>query len=250
MKLEGQTALVTGGSRSIGRAIALGLAREGANVAINYRQDDCAAMEVVRAIEALGRRGLAVRADVSRGPEVEQMVAEVEGQLGGISLLVCNAGVQKRIEFLDFPEADWDWIIRTNLKGPFLVGQAVARRMKERGRGKIINVASEVVGFPAPRMSAYCVSKAGVGMLTKCMALELAPFGIRVNALAPGLTRTDINRKDLDDEGFLKARLARIPLGRVMDPEELVPAALFLASSDSDHMTGQTLQIDGGRGIS
>jgi NAD(P)-dependent dehydrogenase (short-subunit alcohol dehydrogenase family) len=118
-----------------------------------------------------------------------------------------------------------------------------------RGRGKIINIASEAGGFPAQRMTPYCVSKAGVIMLTKCMALELAQYGIRVNALAPGLTRTDINRKDLEDEAFLKMRLARIPLGRVLNPEDLVGAAIFLASADSDMMTGMTLQVDGGRGI-
>jgi NAD(P)-dependent dehydrogenase (short-subunit alcohol dehydrogenase family) len=249
VRLAGHIALVTGGSRNIGRAIALGFAREGADVAVNYRQDAAAAQAVVEAIRGLGRQARAVRADVSQAGEVAAMVADVEGALGPITLLVCNAGVQKRIDFLDFPEADWDWIIRTNLTGPFLVGQAVARRMKERRRGKIINVSSEVVGFPAPRMSAYSVSKAGVAMLTKCMALELAPFGIRVNALAPGLTRTDLNRKDLEDEAFLKMRLSRIPLGRVMEPEELVAAAIFLAAADSDHMTGQTLQVDGGRGI-
>jgi NAD(P)-dependent dehydrogenase (short-subunit alcohol dehydrogenase family) len=140
-------------------------------------------------------------------------------------------------------------MVDTNLKGCFLVGQAVARRMKERGHGKIINVSSEAAGFPAQRATAYCVSKAGVAMLTKCMALELAQYGIRVNALAPGLTRTDLNSKDLDDEAFYKMRVARIPLGRVLSPEDLVGAAVFLASADSDSMTGQTLQVDGGRGI-
>lgn len=249
MRLQGAVALVTGGSRSIGRAIAIGLARAGAEVAINYRQDEVAAAAAVAEIEALGRRGLAVRADVSSAAQVEAMVETVESRLGPIDVLVCNAGVQKRIEFLELPEADWEWILRTNVTGPFLVGQAVARRMKPRRRGKIINVSSEAAGFPAPRMSAYCVSKAGVSMLTKCMALELAPFGIRVNALAPGLTRTDLNRRDLENEAFLQARLARIPLAHVMDPEELAPAAVFLASRESDHMTGQTLQIDGGRAI-
>jgi NAD(P)-dependent dehydrogenase (short-subunit alcohol dehydrogenase family) len=177
------------------------------------------------------------------------MVEEVETRLGPIDILVNNAGVQKRVFFLDLAEEDWDWMLGVNLKGCFLVGQAVATRMKARGRGKIINVSSEAAGFPAQRMTAYCVSKAGVAMLTKCMALELAPHGIRVNALAPGLVRTDINRKDLEDEGFLKMRVARIPLGRVMNPEDLVGAAVFLASPESDSMTGATLQVDGGRGI-
>ena len=136
-----------------------------------------------------------------------------------------------------------------NLKGSYLVGKAVAARMKAQGGGKIINITSEAAGFPAPRMTAYCVSKAGVSMLTRCMALELAAHGIRVNALAPGLTRTDINRKDLEDEEFLQMRLARIPLGRVMNPEDLVGAAVFLASDDSKMATGTTLQVDGGRSI-
>ena len=249
MKLEGQVALVTGGSRSIGRAVALAFAREGAAVAVNYVSHGEEAESAAREIEKLGRRGLAVRADTSQRAQVQAMVDEVTTRLGPIDILVNNAGVQKRVFFLELDEADWDWMLGVNLKGYFLVGQAVAARMKARGRGKIINVSSEAAGFPAPRMTAYCVSKAGVAMLTKCMALELAPYGIRVNALAPGLTRTDINRKDLEDDTFLKARLTRIPLGRVMAPEDLVGAAVFLASADSDMMTGMTLQVDGGRGI-
>jgi NAD(P)-dependent dehydrogenase (short-subunit alcohol dehydrogenase family) len=249
MRLKGQIALVTGGARSIGRAIAVGLAREGTDVAIIYVNHPEAAQEAVREIEALGRRALAVKADVAKQADVQAAVEEVERRLGAIDVLVCNAGVQKRIFFLDLQENDWDWIVDTNLKGCFLVGQAVAARMKERRRGKIINVSSEAAGFPAQRMTAYCVSKAGVSMLTKCMALELAQYGIRVNALAPGLTRTDLNRKDLEDEAFYKMRVARIPLGRVMDPQDLVGAAVFLASPDSDSMTGQTLQVDGERGI-
>jgi len=249
VKLEGKVALVTGGSRGIGRAIAVGLAREGASVAINFVSHREAAESAVREIEALRRRALAVQADSSQRSQVRAMVEEIETRLGPIDVLVNNAGVQKRVYFLDLADEDWDWMLGVNLKGYFLVGQAVAARMKARGRGKIINVSSEAAGFPAQRMTAYCVSKAGVAMLTKCMALELAPHGIRVNALAPGLTRTDINRKDLEDESFLKMRVARIPLGRVMGPEDLVGAAVFLASADSDSMTGTTLQVDGGRGI-
>jgi NAD(P)-dependent dehydrogenase (short-subunit alcohol dehydrogenase family) len=249
VKLEGKIALITGGSRSIGRAICLGFAREGAAVAVNYVKHADESQSAVREIQALGRRALAVRADTSRRTEVHAMVEEVTRVLGPIDILVNNAGVQKRVFFLDLAEEDWDWMLGVNLKGYFLVGQAVAAGMKAKGTGKIINVSSEAGGFPAQRMTAYCVSKAGVAMLTKCMALELAPHGIRVNALAPGLTRTDINRQDLEDEAFLKARLARIPLGRVMNPDDLVGAAVFLASADSDRMTGQILQVDGGRGI-
>jgi 3-oxoacyl-[acyl-carrier protein] reductase len=249
MKLAKKVALVTGGSRSIGRAIALGFAREGADVAVNYVSNTEEARSTVRDIEALGRQALAVKADTSKRAEVEAMVNEVWERFGQIDILVNNAGVQKRVFFLDLEEKDWDWMLGVNLKGYYLVGQAVAARMKARGHGAIINISSEAAGFPAQRMTAYCVSKAGVAMLTKCMALELAQYGIRVNALAPGLTRTDINRKDLEDEEFLKMRVARIPLGRVMNPEDLVGAALFLASSDSETATGTTLQVDGGRGI-
>jgi NAD(P)-dependent dehydrogenase (short-subunit alcohol dehydrogenase family) len=249
MKLKKQVALVTGGSRSIGRAIALGFAREGANVAVNYVSHTGEAQSTVREIELLGRQALAVRADVSRRAEVEAMVNEVWDKLGPIDILVNNAGVQKRVFFLDLEETDWDWMLGVNLKGYYLVGQAVTTRMKARSSGTIINISSEAAGFPAQRMTAYCISKAGVAMLTKCMALELAQYGIRVNALAPGLTRTDINRQDLEDEDFLNMRLARIPLGRVMHPENLVGAAIFLASSDSEMATGITLQVDGGRSI-
>ena len=249
MRLEGQVALITGGSRSIGRAIARAFAREGAAVAINYVRHTEEAQSAVQEIEAFGRRALAIQADTARPAEVRAMVNEVTTRLGPIDVLVNNAGVQKRVYFLDLEEADWDWMLGVNLKGYFLVGQTVAARMKPRGKGRIINVSSEAGGFPAQRMTAYCVSKAGVAMLTKCMALELAQYGIRVNALAPGLTRTDINRKDLEDEVFLKARLARIPLGRVMAPEDLTAAAVFLASADSEMVTGMTLQVDGGRAI-
>jgi len=249
MKLAGKIALVTGGSRSIGRAIALAFAREGADVAVNYVQHAAEAERVVREIQALGRRALAIQADTSKRAEVQAMVEEVWTRLGPIDVLVNNAGILKRVFFLDLEERDWDAILDVNLKGCYLVGQAVAVRMKPRGRGKIINVSSDAASLPAPRVSAYCVSKAGVAMLTRCMALELAQHGIRVNALAPGLTLTDINRDALADEAFLKMRLERVPLGRVMSPEDLVGAAIFLASADSDMATGITVQVDGGRSI-
>ena len=249
MKLKSQIALVTGGSRSIGREIALGLSCEGADVAIGYLSDTAKAQSTVREIEASGCRALAVKADTTKSKDVAEMINMVWGQLGPIDILVNNAGVQKRVYFLDLEEADWDWMLDVNLKGYYLVGRAVAARMRARGHGKIINVSSTSWGQPSRRMTAYCVSKAGVVMLTRCMALELAEYGIRVNALAPGLTLTDINRKDLENEDYLKMRLEKIPLGRVMTPEDLRGAAVFLASSDSNMATGITVQVDGGRSL-
>jgi 3-oxoacyl-[acyl-carrier protein] reductase len=249
MKLKGQIALVTGGSRGIGREIALGLASEGADVAVGYLGNAAQAQSAVGEIEALGCRALAVKADTTKNKDVAEMINLVWDQLGPIDILVNNAGVQKRVYFLDLEEADWDWMLGVNLKGYYLVGRAVAARMRIRGHGKIVNVSSTSAGYPYKRMTAYCVSKAGVAMLTRCMALELAEYGIRVNALAPGLTLTDINRKDLENEDYLKTRLEKIPLGRVMTPEDLVGTALFLASSDSNMATGITVQVDGGRSV-
>src|SRR5215510_13874784 len=198
MRLAGRKALVTGGSRSIGRAIALGLAREGADVVVNYRQHRAAADETAAAIRALGRRAAIVQGDTSLRADVDRLVGESIEALGAIDLLVNNAGVLKRTPFLEIAEAEWDWILDTNLKGYFLVGQAVARHMVERGiAGTIINTSSAGQLIAAPNLTHYCVAKAGIEMLTKQLALELAPHRIRVNAICPGLIETDLNRADL-----------------------------------------------------
>ena len=250
-RLEGRRALVTGGSRGIGRAIALGLAREGADVAVNYRHSRADAESAVREIGQMGRRAVAVQGSTDSRDDVERFVAEAQDVLGGLDILVNNAGILKRTPFLEISEEEWDAIVNVNLKGYFLVGQAVARRMVEAGTpGAIVNVSSAGQAVAAPNLTHYCVSKAGVEMLTKEMALELAPDGIRVNAVAPGLIETDINRADIAQDAFREGRLARIPLREIGTPDDVVGAVVFLASNDESRlMTGASVFVDGGQTV-
>lgn len=251
MRLAGRRALVTGGSRSIGRAIAVGLAREGADVAVNYRGDREAAERTAAEIRALGRRAAVVQGDTSVKADADRLVGEAIAALGTIDLLVNNAGVLRRTPFLEIDEREWDWILDTNLKGYFLVGQAVARHMVEQKiEGAIVNTSSVGQEVAAPNLTHYCVSKAGIGMLTRQMALELAPYRIRVNAICPGLIETDLNRKDIADPEFRARRLARIPLKEIGVPEDVVGAVVFLASNEEARLvTGASLFIDAGQTI-
>lgn len=251
MRLERKRALVTGGSRGIGRAIALGLAREGADVAVNYRRSRGDAESAVREIGQMGQRAVAVQGSTDSRADVERFVAEAHDGLGGLDILVNNAGILKRTPFLDISEDEWDAILDVNLKGYFLVGQAVARRMVDAETpGAIVNVSSAGQAVAGPNLAHYCVSKAGVAMLTKEMALELAPHNIRVNAVAPGLIETDINRADIAQDAFREGRLARIPLGLIGAPDDVAGAVVFLASNDEARlMTGASVFVDGGQTI-
>jgi glucose 1-dehydrogenase len=251
MRLPGRRALVTGGSRSIGRGLALGLAREGADVVVNYRSDREAAERTAGEVRALGRRAAVVQGDTSVRAEVERLLESAVGALGGLDLLVNNAGVLRRTPFLEIPESEWDEILDTNLKGYFLVGQAVARHMVDRQvAGAIVNVSSAGQLVAAPNLTHYCAAKAGVEMLTKQMALELAPYRIRVNAVCPGLIETDLNRKDIADPAFRERRLARIPLREIGTPDDVVGAVVYLASSEEARLvTGASLFIDAGQTI-
>jgi len=251
MRLEGKRALVTGGSRGIGRAIALGLGREGADVAVNYRRSGDDADSAVREIAAMGRRAVAVQGSTDSRADVERFVSEAHDFLGGLDILVNNAGILKRTPLLEIGEEEWDAILNVNLKGYFLAGQAAARRMVEaRAPGAIVNVSSAGQAVAGPNLTHYCVSKAGVEMLTKQMALELAPLRIRVNAVAPGLIETDINRADIAQDEFRKGRLARIPLRLIGAPDDVVGAVVFLACNDEARlMTGASVFIDGGQTI-
>jgi NAD(P)-dependent dehydrogenase (short-subunit alcohol dehydrogenase family) len=251
MRLSGRRALVTGGGRSIGRGIALGLAREGADVVVNYRHDRDAAERTAAEVRTLGRRAAAVAGDTSVRSDVEEVVTAAVGALGGLDLLVNNAGILRRTPFLEIAESEWDAILDVNLKGYFLVGQAVARHMIERGtRGAIVNISSAGQLVAAPNLTHYCVAKAGVEMLTKQMALELAPHRIRVNAVCPGLIETDLNRKDIADPAFRERRLARIPLREIGTPDDVVGAVVYLASdTEARLVTGASLFVDAGQTI-
>ncbi len=251
MRLEARRALVTGGSRSIGRGIALALGREGADVVVNFKTRRDAAQEVVGSLKELGRRATAVQGSTDSSEDVNRLVKEADDFLGGIDLLVNNAGVLKRTPFLEISQEEWDWTLETNLRGYFLVGQAVARRMIDREiAGAVINVSSAGQAIAAPNLTHYCVAKAGIEMLTKQMALELAPHRIRVNAIAPGLIETDLNRSDIADPGFRERRLARIPLKEIGVPEDVVGAVVFLASNEEARLvTGASVFIDAGQTI-
>ena len=249
MKLFNKTALVTGGSRGIGKAIAIAFAKEGANVAINYDKDNLTAAKTVSEIEKLGVRSKAFQANTSSSLQVHEMVDSVLKEFGVIDILVNNAGIIRRKPFLEISEEEWDLVLGINLKGYFLVGQSVARHMVDKNQGKIINIASENQIYAGLNVTPYSVSKAGVAMLTKQMALELAPYKINVNGIAPGLTETDLNRKDLADPEFRNKRLTRIPMAVILKPEDIAGAAVFLASDDARFVTGATIFVDAGKTI-
>jgi NAD(P)-dependent dehydrogenase (short-subunit alcohol dehydrogenase family) len=249
VKFPGKVALVTGGSRGIGKACAIELARQGADIAVNYRSSQVEAESTVQEIQSLGRISRAYKADTSNFSQVTLMIESVVNDFGGIDILVNNAGVLKRSRFLEISQDEWDWVLNTNLKGYFLVGQAVARVMTSRGGGVIVNVSSNTEELPAPNLAHYSVAKAGVGMLTKSMALELAPSKIRVVAVAPGLIETDMNRKDIADSSFRERRLARIPLKIIGKPEDVAKMVAFVASDDARLATGHTIFIDAGSNI-
>jgi 3-oxoacyl-[acyl-carrier protein] reductase len=246
MRLAGQVALVTGAQQGIGRAIAVALAQDGADVAVNYLDDRTAADEVVAKVRGAGRRACLAQGDVSRARDADAIVARVASELGAPTILVNNAGVFPRVEFLAMTESDWDHVIDVNLKGSFLCAQAAARRMVEAGRGGAIVNLGSVAMRGAPLGVHYSASKAGVMGLTRAMALALAPHRIRVNAIAPGLTDTAQPRYG-NTEAELVEMGRQIPLGgRMATPEEIARVAVFLAAEDAGWITGQTIHVNGG----
>jgi len=243
--LTGRVALVTGGTAGIGKALALGFAQAGANVAYCSRSGE-GLEAVAREIEGLGARALPVRADVSQKRDVDSMIASAVEQFGRIDVLVNNAAIAVKGQTLDTEEDVWDRVIDTNLKGCYLCSRAAGRVMVEQGQGSIINIASTMAFRALADRTAYSVSKAGVIMLTRVMARELGEHNVRVNAIAPGTVRTRMNEPWLDDPDATGAVLAKIPLGRIAEPEDLVGAALFLASDNARWITGNTIVVDGG----
>jgi 3-oxoacyl-[acyl-carrier protein] reductase len=246
MRLAGKVALVTGAQQGIGKAIALAYGREGASVVLNYLDNQTAAEEIASQIRALGQRAVPLAGDVARAADVRRMV-EAGESLGGIDILVNNAGIFPRVEFLDMTEAQWDEVLNVNLKGTFLCTQAVAQKLVERARaGAVINLASSAAFRSSPRGVHYVASKAGIVGVTRATALELAPYRVRVNAIAPGTTDTAQPRYGMSEEE-LQAAGRQVPLGRMGTPEDVADLAVFLASEEARHITGQTLHVNGGQ---
>lgn len=241
--LAGRSALVTGAGRGVGKGIALELGRAGCRVAINYNSSSELAEQTVAEIEALGAVAFAVEADVRVSAEVKDMMAEVIGRFQRLDMLVNNAGVQTWSPLLELSEADWDCVIDTNLKGCFLCTQAAARYMKDHGGGTIVNIGSGCNKLPFPNLIAYTASKGGIEMLTKVAAVELGPYGIRVNCIAPGAI--EIERTRLENGDYARVWGEITPLGRVGTPADVGHAVVFLAGAESSFISGQTIWIDG-----
>ncbi|MDR7482910.1 MAG: 3-oxoacyl-ACP reductase family protein [Armatimonadota bacterium] len=243
--LADRTALVTGGSRGLGEAIAVGLAEAGADVAVAARSRPDLE-RVASRIGACGRRAAVVEADVTRVEDARRMVEETEAALGPLHILVNNAGVNIPRLAVEVTEEEWDRVVDTNLKGVFFCAQAAGRRMVQRRYGRIVNVASQMglVGFYF--RAAYCASKAGVVNLTRVLAVEWAPHGVTVNAVAPTFVETPMTREMLQDPWFRDEVFRRIPAGRLADAQDVVSAVVYLASDAATMVTGHTLLVDGG----
>ncbi len=247
MMLQGKRAIVTGGSMGIGASIAKELARQGANIAINYRKHDTEAGQVVAEIETLGRKGLAIKADVASFADAQRMIDEVKEKFGGLDILVNNAGINRDSVVWKMTEQQWDEVLDTNLKGYFNYIHAAVGIFREQKSGKIVNVTS-INGLRGKfGQTNYSASKAGIIGLTKALARELGKSNVNVNAVAPGLIETDMI-KDAPDS-VKEAALAEIVLGRLGKPEEVAEVIAFLCSESARHITGEVIRVDGGQYI-
>lgn len=248
--LTGKVALVTGGSRGIGRGVALALATAGADVVVNYVGNLEGANRVVSEITAMERKAMVIKADVSKKSEVEVMVSQAVSEMGKIDILVNNAGVLSFMPFLTITEEEWDRVMDINLKGQFLVAQTVAKHMSDNGiKGKIINIASIAsgqVGVGYPTLVHYCATKGGVVAMTEAMSLELGPLGINVNAIAPGAISTDMIKNMESDPKTMEGTMARLSIKRIGKPEDIGAMAVFLASEEASYCSGATFYVDGG----
>ena len=246
-RLEAKRALVTGASSGIGRAIALQFAQEGASVAVNYLSNPQAAEAVVEEIRAFGQTGIAIKADVSNAHEVEAMFARAVPELGGLDILVNNAGMETHHPFLEMPLEAWRKVIDVNLTGAFLCAQQAARAMVDSGfGGSIVNITSVHQIVPWGGYAHYCAAKAGLDMMSKTLALELATQKVRVNSVAPGAIATPINENVWGNPEGLKDLLRKIPSDRIGQPEEVATVVAFLCSDEASYVTGATLYVDGG----
>jgi NAD(P)-dependent dehydrogenase (short-subunit alcohol dehydrogenase family) len=245
--LSGRSALVTGAGRGIGRAMALGLARAGADLVVAARTRS-ELEDLAKEVEQIGRQALVCVTDITQGDQVDHMVQHALDKYGGIDILVNNVGIAIPQPAEEVTEAAWDQVVDTNLKGTFFVSQAVGRTMIIRRKGVIINIVSELAFVALPEYSCYSATKAGIVMLTQSLALEWAPYGIRVNAIAPAAIETEANTVLATEEGRRRA-LASLPVGRCGTVDDLVGAVVYLASDAASYVLGTTLMIDGGRVI-
>jgi len=246
-RLAGKVAAITGGSQGIGLAIAQRFAEEGADVSFCYRSNKAGADEAVTNIAKTGRKVAGFQYDVSSVNDGQKFIADTAAQFGKIDILVNNAGLERRADFWDATEADFDAVLNVNLKGLFFITQAfVKNRMAVKAGGKIINISSVHEELPFPHFASYCASKGGVKMLTLNLSIELAPLGITINSIAPGAIETPINKNLLNDPAKLSALLENIPLKRLGTPDDVASMAVFLGSEESNYATGTTFFLDGG----
>jgi NAD(P)-dependent dehydrogenase (short-subunit alcohol dehydrogenase family) len=245
--LTGRVAIVTGASRGIGRAVATGLAAAGAHVIVGFRTDPAAARHVAESVVAGGGAAEAVRLDVTDADQAATAVADIARRHGRLDVLVNNAGILPRKAFLDIELEEWEAVLRTNLTGAFVLSQLAARVMAGQGSGSIVNVSSTNEQVASAGCTAYATSKGGIRMLTRQMALELGPLGIRTNAVAPGMVETDLNVRQRADGSFRKDALERIPIGRFAQVTDVAAAVCFLAGDSAVAVNGVTLFVDGGR---
>jgi NAD(P)-dependent dehydrogenase (short-subunit alcohol dehydrogenase family) len=244
LPLEGKVALVTGAGKGIGRGIALELARQGCDVALNFHSDATGAEAAACEIRGMGRRAATVRANVADAGEVDAMFGEALSRLGRLHILVNNAGTQVFKPLLELGEDEWDRVIDTNLKGCFLCTQRAARHMKENGGGRIVNIGSGSNKVPFPKLVSYSASKGGVEMFTKVAAVELGPYGITVNCVAPGAIEVERTKHEAGEYAATWSKLT--PIGRIGTPEDVAHAVAFLASEAAGFITAQTILVDGG----
>ena len=244
MKLEGKKVLVTGASRGIGRAIALEMAAEGADVAVNYAGSESAAKAVAAEIEAMGRKAMVVQADISSNEAATAMVEAVVKEFGRIDVLVNNAGITRDGLLMRMKEEDWDAVITTNLKGVFNCTKAVIKYMMKQKAGHIVSISSVVGAVGNAGQANYVAAKAGVVGFTKAVAKEVASRGITVNAVAPGFIKTDMTA--VLNEKQVEGMLNNIPSKKLGEPSDIAKAVVFLASEDANYITGQTINVDGG----